>query len=101
MLRKRGRSEEGQVKIGSELHLEVAVRVLLLCGCSHLSLKPLLIICIHIKNGQGIANLARKCHFGKSRSIGKLNSNLIISRVIKGANIFHSVETFILNLRSI
>lgn len=101
MLRKGGRSEEGLVKTGSELRLEVATWVVLLCRCSHLSLKPLLLICVHKKNGQGIANLASKCSLGKSRSIGKFNPNLIVSSPTKGADFFFSGETLIFNLRSI
>lgn len=73
-----------QVKV----HLEVTAQVLLLCRCSHLSLNPLFIIYIQIKNGQGIANLARKFSFGKRRSIGKFNPNLIVSSLTKGAIFF-------------
>lgn len=42
-VRERGRSEGVQVRIGSELHLEVGIQALLFCRCSHLSLKPLLL----------------------------------------------------------
>lgn len=50
-----------------------------------LVLKTFIILCIHMKKGQGIANLSRKCRSGESRSAGKFNPNLIVSSPTKGA----------------
>lgn len=69
-VRARGRSERVQVIAGNELHLEVAIQVLLFCRCSHLSLKPLLLSAYTLNTAKSQQILPESAVLGRQEALG-------------------------------